>query len=51
MADGNLEPEAFAQMTAALRPRLHRYCARMLGSAIDGEDVVQDALILSLIHI
>ena len=45
MADGNLEPEAFAQMTAALRPRLHRYCARMLGSAIDGEDVVQDALI------
>ena len=29
---------------AALRPRLHRYCARMTGSAIDGEDVVQDAL-------
>jgi RNA polymerase sigma-70 factor (ECF subfamily) len=45
MADGNLDPEAFAQMTAALRPRLHRYCARMLGSAIDGEDVLQDALI------
>ena len=45
MADGNLAPEAFAQMTAELRPRLHRYCARMLGSAIDGEDVVQDALI------
>lgn len=45
MADGNLDPEAFAKMTARLRPRLHRYCARMLGSAIDGEDVVQDALI------
>jgi len=29
---------------AALRPRLHRYCARMIGSAIDGEDVVQEAL-------
>lgn len=27
-----------------LRPRLHRYCARMMGSAIEGEDVVQDAL-------
>jgi RNA polymerase sigma-70 factor (ECF subfamily) len=27
-----------------LRPRLHRYCARMVGSAIDGEDVVQEAL-------
>jgi len=30
---------------AALRPRLHRYCARMTGSAIDGEDVVQEALL------
>jgi RNA polymerase sigma-70 factor (ECF subfamily) len=28
---------------AAMRPALHRYCARMLGSAFDGEDVVQDA--------
>jgi len=32
-------------MLAALRPKLHRYCARMVGSAIDGEDVLQDALI------
>lgn len=30
---------------ARLRPRLHRYCARMMGSAVDGEDVVQDALL------
>jgi RNA polymerase sigma-70 factor (ECF subfamily) len=30
---------------AALRPKLHRYCARMVGSVIDGEDVLQDALI------
>jgi RNA polymerase sigma-70 factor, ECF subfamily len=29
---------------AELRPRLHRYCARMVGSAFDGEDVVQEAL-------
>jgi RNA polymerase sigma-70 factor (ECF subfamily) len=28
-----------------MRPKLHRYCARMVGSVIDGEDVVQDALI------
>ena len=28
-----------------LRPRLHRYCARMVGSAFDGEDVVQEALV------
>ncbi len=25
-----------------LRPELHRYCARLMGSVIDGEDVVQD---------
>ena len=30
---------------AALRPKLHRYCARMVGSVIDGEDVLQDTLI------
>jgi RNA polymerase sigma factor (sigma-70 family) len=28
--------------TAQLRSDLHRYCARMVGSAIDGEDLVQD---------
>jgi RNA polymerase sigma-70 factor (ECF subfamily) len=32
-------------LLAGMRPRLHRYCARMVGSAIDGEDVLQDALI------
>jgi len=31
-----------------LRPRLHRYCARMVGSVLDGEDVVQDALVRAL---
>ena len=29
----------------AIRPKLHRYCARMVGSVIDGEDVLHDALI------
>jgi RNA polymerase sigma-70 factor (ECF subfamily) len=33
------------RLLADLRPKLHRYCARMVGSVIDGEDVVQDALI------
>jgi RNA polymerase sigma-70 factor (ECF subfamily) len=33
------------QLLAVMRPKLHRYCARMVGSVIDGEDVLQDALI------
>jgi len=39
-----LDRDDFARLAADLRPRLHRYCARMVGSAFDGEDVVQDAL-------
>ena len=35
----------FDGLLARMRPRLHRYCARMVGSVIDGEDVLQDALI------
>jgi RNA polymerase sigma-70 factor, ECF subfamily len=35
---------AFLETISHLRPRLHRYCARMTGSIADGEDVVQDAL-------
>jgi RNA polymerase sigma-70 factor (ECF subfamily) len=34
----------FERLLAEVRPSLHRYCARMVGSAVDGEDVVQDAL-------
>lgn len=37
-----------AERLAAMRPRLHRYCARMTGSVIDGEDVLQDALLRAL---
>jgi RNA polymerase sigma-70 factor (ECF subfamily) len=36
---------SFDRLLAELRPKLHRYCARMVGSVIDGEDVVQDALV------
>jgi len=44
-------PAAFAQareqflvMVDAIRPELHRYCARLTGSVIEGEDIVQDTL-------
>jgi RNA polymerase sigma factor (sigma-70 family) len=36
--------EEFLAMVAHLRPELHRYCARITGSAIEGEDIVQDTL-------
>jgi RNA polymerase sigma-70 factor, ECF subfamily len=35
---------AFLETMTQLRPRLHRYCSRMTGSVMDGEDVVQEAL-------
>jgi RNA polymerase sigma-70 factor, ECF subfamily len=36
--------EALGRLMAEVRPRLHRYCARMVGSVFDGEDIVQEAL-------
>lgn len=33
---------------SALRPKLHRFCARMTGSAIDGEDVVQEVYLKAI---
>jgi RNA polymerase sigma-70 factor, ECF subfamily len=43
---GLFEPRriAFIESIAHLRPRMHRYCARMTGSALDGEDVMQEAI-------
>jgi RNA polymerase sigma-70 factor (ECF subfamily) len=41
-------PQAFEEIAQALRPKLHRYCARMAGSAVDGEDIVQDALLKAM---
>ena len=43
-----MNPDTFEDRLTALRPRLHRYCARMTGSAIHGEDVLQDALVKAL---
>jgi RNA polymerase sigma-70 factor (ECF subfamily) len=43
------DPKAeFERLLAELRPRLHRYCARMTGSVIDGEDVLQETLVKAI---
>ena len=43
------DPKAeFERLLAELRPRLHRYCARMTGSVSDGEDVLQEAMIKAI---
>jgi RNA polymerase sigma-70 factor (ECF subfamily) len=31
-------------LAGELRPELHRYCSRLVGSVVEGEDVVQDTL-------
>ena len=36
--------ERFLELVREIRPELHRYCSRLVGSAIDGEDVVQETL-------
>jgi RNA polymerase sigma factor (sigma-70 family) len=47
LSEGRSSPPAAPQarllaLAGELRPELHRYCARLMGSVIDGEDVVQD---------
>jgi RNA polymerase sigma-70 factor (ECF subfamily) len=44
-SDISLPDPDFPQLMSQLRARLHRYCARMTGSMLDGEDVVQETLI------
>jgi RNA polymerase sigma-70 factor, ECF subfamily len=39
---------AFDRLLGELRPKLHRYCARMTGSVVDGEDVLQDAVVKAI---
>jgi RNA polymerase sigma factor (sigma-70 family) len=36
--------DEFQSIVQSIRPELHRYCARLTGSVIDGEDIVQDTL-------
>ena len=40
-----LTRDVLDRIVATLRPKLYRYCARITGSAVDGEDVVQDAIL------
>jgi RNA polymerase sigma factor (sigma-70 family) len=41
---GGVDQSEFLALVGDLRPELHRYCSRLTGSVIDGEDVVQDSL-------
>jgi RNA polymerase sigma factor (sigma-70 family) len=41
--------EELLALAGVLRPDLHRYCARLMGPAIDGEDVVQDTLVRAFV--
>jgi RNA polymerase sigma-70 factor, ECF subfamily len=43
-----LDREAFDRLVGELRPKLHRYCARMTGSVLDGEDVLHEAIVKAL---
>lgn len=36
--------EEFLGLVETIRPELHRYCARLTGSVIEGEDIVQETL-------
>jgi RNA polymerase sigma-70 factor (ECF subfamily) len=47
--DSTVDREAFDRLLVDLRPKLHRYCARMTGSVVDGEDVVQEALLKAVV--
>jgi RNA polymerase sigma factor (sigma-70 family) len=40
---------ALLALAGELRPELHRYAARLMGSVIDGEDVVQDTFARALV--
>src|SRR5262249_2531243 len=47
-ASTRMTRETLDQLLGELRPKVHRYCARMTGSVIDGEDVVQEAMLKAI---
>jgi RNA polymerase sigma-70 factor (ECF subfamily) len=47
-AGAGISKDRFERLLGELRPKLHRYAARMTGSVIDGEDVVQEALMKAI---
>jgi RNA polymerase sigma-70 factor (ECF subfamily) len=48
MTSSKLDRAALEAMLTGLRPKLHRYAARMAGSVIDGEDIVQETMLKAL---
>ncbi len=46
MSDPELE-----RILRDLRPKLHRFCSRMVGSVLDGEDLVQETLAEAFLHL
>ncbi|WP_192252881.1 RNA polymerase sigma factor [Mesorhizobium silamurunense] len=48
MSTAKFDRSALESMLVGLRPKLHRYAARMAGSAIEGEDIVQEAAVKAL---
>jgi RNA polymerase sigma-70 factor, ECF subfamily len=48
IATATLARERFDRLLGELRPKLHRYCARISGSVIDGEDIVQEAIVKAM---
>lgn len=41
-------PEQLLALAVEVRPELHRYCSRLMGSVVDGEDVVQDTFVRAI---
>ncbi|RWB55727.1 RNA polymerase sigma factor [Mesorhizobium sp.] len=48
MSTAKFDRAALEAMLVGLRPKLHRYAARMAGSTIEGEDIVQEAAVKAL---
>ncbi|MBZ9849792.1 RNA polymerase sigma factor [Mesorhizobium sp. CA14] len=48
MSSAGFDRAELDTMLVGLRPKLHRYAARMAGSAIEGEDIVQETVVKAL---
>jgi RNA polymerase sigma-70 factor (ECF subfamily) len=48
MNDPTIADETLVALVQRMRPALHRYCARMCGSIIEGEDIVQEAVLRAM---
>jgi RNA polymerase sigma-70 factor (ECF subfamily) len=44
----SIATDSVIQIISDLRPQLHRYCARVVGSVVDGEDIVQESILKAL---